>query len=431
VNTKNQINNANFQYDASGNLTFDGSLNSTYDAENRITSTNGGVNYTYDGDGRRVKKSNGKLYWYGSGSDPLEETDLTGTPTAEYIFFGGKRTARLDLPSATVHYYFANHLGSASVVTSSTGVIQDESDFYPFGGERVLTDTDPNQYKFTGKERDTESALDYFGARYYSSQFGRFMTPDWDAAPTTVPYADFGNPQSLNLYTYVGNNPITTFDTDGHCWPIGECAAQIQNAVDRATEKVISAAANTGSPGVAFAVTALAGTGRDIVNGTVDSFRAGEAIGGCVDNCNGQQFADAIGQDLNRTAGLVDMAAGAVGTGQTLLRRGAADIPEVTIDSAKYPQTAEHVHDAQAAGQPSLVTVDRSGAAGRRAEAMQGTQPTRGLDRDEYPPAVAREGGAGASVRPINPSDNRGAGASVGAQLRDVADGEKVKIKVK
>jgi hypothetical protein len=79
VNTKNQINNSGFVYDAAGNLTADGSLTMTYDAENRMVSTNAGVSYTYDGDGRRVRKSNGKLYWYGmSGLDALVETDGAG-----------------------------------------------------------------------------------------------------------------------------------------------------------------------------------------------------------------------------------------------------------------------------------------------------------------------------------------------------------------
>jgi RHS repeat-associated protein len=72
-------------------------------------------------------------------------------------------------------------------------------------------------YKFTGKERDSESGNDFFGARYYTSTMGRFMTPDWATKPTAVPYAHYGNPQSLNLYSYVNNNPTTTGDLDGHC----------------------------------------------------------------------------------------------------------------------------------------------------------------------------------------------------------------------
>src|ERR1700686_838841 len=57
---------------------------------------------------------------------------------------------------------------------------------------------------------------DYFGARYYSSTMGRFLTPDWAATPVPIPYAVMGNPQTLNLYSYVENNPITGTDPDGH-----------------------------------------------------------------------------------------------------------------------------------------------------------------------------------------------------------------------
>jgi RHS repeat-associated protein len=137
--------------------------------------------------------------------EPEPFTKLLDTAALAEVF----RAAGVE-PGAVVHYYFANHLGSASVVTSSTGVIQDESDFYPFGGERVVTDTDPNAYKFTGKEWDTESGLDFFIARYYSSGYGRFLSPD-------LPFADQEkeNPQSWNLYSYVQNNPLVSIDPNG------------------------------------------------------------------------------------------------------------------------------------------------------------------------------------------------------------------------
>jgi RHS repeat-associated protein len=69
---------------------------------------------------------------------------------------------------------------------------------------------------FTGKERDTESGLDYFGARYYASAMGRFLSPDWSAKEEPVPYAKLDNPQTLNLYSYVQNNPLSRIDADGH-----------------------------------------------------------------------------------------------------------------------------------------------------------------------------------------------------------------------
>jgi len=104
-------------------------------------------------------------------------------------------------------------------VTNATGTMPPEQDieYHPYGEEQVYADTLGQQYKFTGHEHDTETNDDYFGARYYSSSFGRFLTPDWSATPVAIPYAVMGNPQTLNLYSYVENNPITGTDPDGHC----------------------------------------------------------------------------------------------------------------------------------------------------------------------------------------------------------------------
>jgi RHS repeat-associated protein len=115
-----------------------------------------------------------------------------------------------------VFYYFSDHLKTASVITDSAGVIKAESDYYPWGGELQFVNNDSNDYKFTGKKRDTETGLDYFGARHYSNGLGRWVSADWSATPVPVPYADFHDPQSLNLYGFVGGNPASKADPDGH-----------------------------------------------------------------------------------------------------------------------------------------------------------------------------------------------------------------------
>src|SRR5205807_177870 len=99
----------------------------------------------------------------------------------------------------------------------SAGNIKSESDYYPWGGELQVSNNDSNHYKFTGKERDSETGLDYFGARHYSNSLGRFITPDWSATPVPVPYSELTDPQSLNQYSYVRNLPATKADADGHC----------------------------------------------------------------------------------------------------------------------------------------------------------------------------------------------------------------------
>jgi uncharacterized protein RhaS with RHS repeats len=108
----------------------------------------------------------------------------------------------------------------------------------------------------------------------------------------------------------------------------------------------------------------------------------------------------------------------------------AADATEVTVSASRYPESAAHIEDAQAAGQPSELTIDRAGAAARRSAALQGTKSASGLDRDEYPPAMFEEGGNGASVRSIGSGDNRGAGASIGAQTRGLSEGALVRLRV-
>jgi RHS repeat-associated protein len=208
-------------YDAAGNLMSYLSATYTYDQENRLSST-AGMTYTYDGNGERVMKSNTstsaavKLYW-SMGGNTLAEGDGSGRLIAEYVYFGSKRIARIDLPANNVHYYVSDHLGSTSIVASATAAIEEESDYYPYGTEVVVSGLGVNELKLTGKRRDSESQLDYFGARYYARIFGRFLTPDWATKPTAIPYAEFGNPQSLNLYGYVGGNPASQADSDGHC----------------------------------------------------------------------------------------------------------------------------------------------------------------------------------------------------------------------
>jgi len=68
----------------------------------------------------------------------------------------------------------------------------------------------------TGKERDSESGNDYFGARYYAPTMGRFLSPDWSAKVEPVPYSKLDDPQTLNLYSYVRNNPLSRVDQVGH-----------------------------------------------------------------------------------------------------------------------------------------------------------------------------------------------------------------------
>jgi RHS repeat-associated protein len=101
-------------------------------------------------------------------------------------------------------------------------------DFLPFGEELSAGvgirsasngyDADSVRQKFGSYERDNETGLDYFGARYFSSIQGRFTSPDWSPLLVPVPYADLNDPQTINRYSYVRNNPLWRMDKDGHDW---------------------------------------------------------------------------------------------------------------------------------------------------------------------------------------------------------------------
>jgi RHS repeat-associated protein len=200
VATGSSTHNLTFSYDLAGDVLGDGSLSYTWDGESRMK-TAGSTTYVYDGDGKRVERGTSKLYWYGLSSDPLAESDGAGSITNEFIFFNSKRIARRD-NLGNVFYYLGDHLGTSRVIVQAGQTTPCyDADYYPFGGENVFVNTCPQNYKFTGKERDAESGLDNFGARYNSSQFGRFTSPD--PGPWLL-----ANPQNLNAYTHVLNNPL-------------------------------------------------------------------------------------------------------------------------------------------------------------------------------------------------------------------------------
>jgi len=141
----------------------------------------------------------------------VAESDLSGNLTSEYVFFDGERVARKDFPGGAVSYYFSDHLKTTDIVTDAQGNIKNESDFYPWGGELQFLNADSNHYKFTGKERDSETGLDYFGARYYSNALGRFVGTD----PIYFQASMLRDPQRFNLYAYVRDNPLRFVDPKG------------------------------------------------------------------------------------------------------------------------------------------------------------------------------------------------------------------------
>jgi RHS repeat-associated protein len=112
--------------------------------------------------------------------------------------------------AATITYYHTDVLGSVRAITDSSGATVTRHDYFAFGEGSPLSG-DPR--RFTGKERDFETAFDYFDARYYRNVWGRFTTADPQGAG-----ARLENPQSWNAYSYAHNNPVSMVDPSG-LWP--------------------------------------------------------------------------------------------------------------------------------------------------------------------------------------------------------------------
>jgi RHS repeat-associated protein len=235
--TNNRITNNLYTYDAAGDVTFDGTNWYAYDDGGRLcaiqTSPVGGsvaYGYLYDAEGRRVAKgtitvtstpltssvcniaSNGfqltESYVLDESGAQLTTLNQSGTWQRTNVYGGGEL---LGVYTGTdLHYQMSDPLGTRRLQTSSTGLVEGTYQSLPFGDGLATSGPDATPLHFTGKERDTESGLDYFSARYYASSMGRFMSPDDGTDQRS------SNPQSLNRYSYVHNNPLSNVDPFGH-----------------------------------------------------------------------------------------------------------------------------------------------------------------------------------------------------------------------
>jgi|GEM_PF-7128095 len=269
---------AQVTYDASGNVTWDGVNYYLYDAEGRIcavASTAFGTpvmtGYMYDADGIRVSKGTIQQwscnpttaqyatqtdYIIGPGGEQMSEYAMQPGNTMAWVHTNVWAAGRLlatyaqDSSSTTqkglIHFYFNDPLGSRRAQTDYAGNLEQDCGNLPYGDGETCGPT-PTEHLFTNKERDAETGNDYFGARYYASTMGRFLSPDWSAKVEPVPYSKLDDPQTLNLYAYVLNNPVARGDIDGHVplsWGGFEDCGERNDCSDNAEEKLESAMEN-------------------------------------------------------------------------------------------------------------------------------------------------------------------------------------------
>src|SRR6185437_4641583 len=168
--------------------------------------------------GRRVQKTtaSGAVYYVYDIAGHQIEVNSSGVADREEVYAGGRHLATYT--NNTTYFDHADWLGTERMRTTASGSSCETIVSLAFGDGEATTGScsDASPMHFTGKQSDPESGLDDFDARYYSSQWGRFISADWSAVPVPVPYANFTNPQTLNLYAIVADNPGTFVDLTGH-----------------------------------------------------------------------------------------------------------------------------------------------------------------------------------------------------------------------
>jgi len=479
-----QQNDQSFSYDPLGNMTTGvcpkGETQYHYNGRNQLVSVTtpaGETRYSYDAFGRRTRKEcNGKITRYIWAGQQLlcEITEKDGQTITrrDYLMYPERSVPLAMRVNDKIYCIHPGRRAETLCMTDQTGKVVWQADYSAFGEARITEQSISQPWRLAGQYYDEETGLHYALARYYNPQLGRYLSKD--------PLFDEGG--STNFYIYCDGDPINRSDPNGEfiftAILVGAAIGAVvgagvelyrqSKAIERGEQEgydgwgIVKSAAIGGVIGAvgggvgaavegAFAVAATAtiagGAGVGALSGVVSSL---------AEQC---ALAALTGKELEpwevAKEALIDGVIGGVigavtaGTGGWLARRARKGVQEgveavveqtqevdrvIKISRSKYPESAKHIEDAQKDGRPSILTIERGGAKKNRKESLKGVETKKGKDRDEYPPAMFKEGGTGASVRHIDSSDNRGAGSSMGNQCRKppppggAPNGAKVKI---
>jgi RHS repeat-associated protein len=208
----------NYSYDANGNMASDGAKCYEHNEANQLKkvkrcSDNQIIaEYVYDYNGKRLVKKeyrNGVLkQTVFSPSDEYEtkKKSYGTTQNTTYYKVNDEMVAKKN-PDGSINYYHNDHLGSNSVITDQNGNVVEKTTYEPYG--EVKQGGTKSKFGYTGQEKDLETGLNYYDARYYDSHIQRFIQPD-----TMLP--DVYDPQQLNRYSYARNNPLKYTDPSGN-----------------------------------------------------------------------------------------------------------------------------------------------------------------------------------------------------------------------
>jgi RHS repeat-associated protein len=203
-------------YDANGNTTSKtdstGTTNYTWDYDDRLTSatlpgSGGTVSYRYDPFGRRIYKSSsaGTSMFAYDADNLIEETNSTGGAVARYSQGLNIDEPLAELRSATTSYYQADGLGSITTLSNAAGAVAANYSYDSFGNITAASGSIANNFRYTGREWDSETSFYYYRARYYDPASGRFLSED-----------PIGFNGGVNFFSYTANSPLNLTDPSGN-----------------------------------------------------------------------------------------------------------------------------------------------------------------------------------------------------------------------
>ena len=203
---------ANWAHDANGNVVSDGTFVYIWDALNRLVRVEQNsvtvASYVYDSQNRRISKTVGEAtthYIYDLSNRLIAETLADGTPIRDFFYLDNEPLAVREYQTNPGLYYFLNdHLGTPQQLITSVGAVVWQAAYLPYGEAQVQTNTVVNNLRFPGQYFDAETGLHYNWNRYYDPETGRYISAD-----------PIGLAGGLNLYAYVGGNPVNAIDPEG------------------------------------------------------------------------------------------------------------------------------------------------------------------------------------------------------------------------
>jgi len=478
----------NFSYDDNGNLTAGNGYTAEWNSfDMPVALRRSGVSSTfhYGSEHQRIKQTRGDntavVY---AGAQELETRVEAGTTkTTMKTYWPNGIGVEIDKDGETKLYWtHADRLGSTVAISGVDGKLEEKLAYDAWGKRRLLeSQAVPNELDgkvdtkgFTGHEMLDQLDLVHMNGRVYDPLIAKFMSGD----PIIT---DPMNGQNYNRYSYVSNNPTNLTDPTGFCetvtgslicksgWSLASAMQDVgliasANDAMEAMENVVqskiallSAGSRTATVAAQNVVsTPQAGSSDAANSGTFGEFlgelKPGEffkQVGRKLldDFVNNNQADDKDSNALyqwaagklegtyekpdatsaNGTAATVGVAAA------TLLTPGGARgaiAKEIQLSRKVHGEAAVHAADAIAAGKPSILTIDRAAAPANRNASIGALDKVPAKHLDEYPPAMFKEGGSGASVRAVNPRDNMSAGACIGNACRGLPNGAKVRITV-